>query len=485
MSEQNLIDRPTELFEFIEERLHPKKEEKKKYGEVFTPMHFINEKMLHDIELYWKKKKNENLWENDALTWYDPASGIGNYSIAIYYKLMEGLKNKIPEEKSRKKHILEKQLFMCELNHENCMEIEMIFNQNKEYKLNLHHGNALFIDVKEIFGVETFDVVIGNPPYNEELKENGAKALYNKFIEYYMDKCTMMYFIVQSRWFSGGKGLAKFRKNMLQRTDIVFIQHYDNACEIFGNVVQINGGVNYFLMDKEYSGTCRFNDSEIELHRFDILVDSKYYRLIEKVMEFTSLDSIYMGRHYRIETKDDRLYDAEDRKSDSVECYVSKKNGGMKYIDKEHVKKEYNYWKVITARAYGNQMYGFGNIFMGTTEQVHNGSYVSFRTQTQEEAESLLSYLQCKLPNVLLCLRKSSQDISRASCKWIPLPPLDRIWTDHEIYMYLNLSSEEISLIENTPVMHSYACAKKKTEDPLANPSTNLSLNIKKKKAKE
>ena len=65
-------------------------------------MDFINDKMLKDIEDYWLKNKNENIWTNKKLTWYDLTSGMCNYPIAIYYKLMEGLKNKILNEVERK-----------------------------------------------------------------------------------------------------------------------------------------------------------------------------------------------------------------------------------------------------------------------------------------------------------------------------------------------------------------------------------------------
>ena len=103
MSIQSLLDRPKELLELIGDCLKPKAIEKKTFGEVFTPMDFINDKMLADIEEYWMKKHNENIWTNEKLTWYDPATGMGNYPIAIYYKLIEGLKTKIPNELERKK----------------------------------------------------------------------------------------------------------------------------------------------------------------------------------------------------------------------------------------------------------------------------------------------------------------------------------------------------------------------------------------------
>jgi hypothetical protein len=74
-------------------------------------------------------------------------------------------------------------------------------------------------------------------------------------------------------------------------------------------------------------------------------------------------------------------------------------------------------------------------------------SYISFRVNNETEAKSLLSYLNCKLPNYLLSIRKITQDISENTCKWIPLVPLDRIWNDISVYEYFNLSEEDIQLI--------------------------------------
>jgi hypothetical protein len=182
---KNLIDNPKELLELINECLKPKDIEKKQFGEVFTPMKLVN--MLKDLENYWTNTYNENIYTNKKLNWYDPAAGMGNYPIAIYYKLMEGLKNIIPNEQLRKKHIIEKQLYMSELNKKNCFIIKKIFDINNEYKLNLYEGDSLNIELNEIFKINIFDIIIGNPPYNEELTKVGAKPLYNKFIEYYIN----------------------------------------------------------------------------------------------------------------------------------------------------------------------------------------------------------------------------------------------------------------------------------------------------------
>jgi len=448
MSIQSLLDRPKELLELIGDCLKPKAIEKKTFGEVFTPMDFINDKMLKDIEDYWLKNKNENIWTNESLTWYDPATGMGNYPIAIYYKLMEGLKTKIPNEEQRKKHIIEKQLYMGELNKKNCFIIKQIFNIHNGYNLNLYEGDTLNIKINEVFGISKFNIIIGNPPYNEVLTSIGAKPLYHKFIEYYVNKCNLLSFIVPSRWFAGGKGLDKFREMMINRVDILYIKHYDNACKIFGNTVDIKGGVNYFLIDNTYNGLCDYNGKKVKFNTFDIILDSKYYEIVNKLLDLNKITDLYLGRYFGIESNDKRFND----NNTLIKCYVSKQKGFIKYIDKKEIKKEYNFYKVITTEASFEGSSGFGNTFIGTNNEVYSGSYISFKVSNENEARSLLSYMKCKLPNFMLSLRKISQHINESTCKWIPLPPLNKEWNNEEVYEYFQLSDAEIKLIKETKI---------------------------------
>jgi hypothetical protein len=446
MSIQSLIDNPIKLLELISDCLKPKIIEKNKFGEVFTPMNFINDKMLSDIEKYYMEKYNENIYIQENLTWYDPATGMGNFSLAIYYKLMEGLKNKIPNEEERKKHIIEKQLYMGELNKKNCFVVSQIFNINNNYRLNLYQGDTLKTDTCKEFNIKKFDIIIGNPPYNEELTSVGAKPLYNKFIEYYIDKCNLLSFIVPSRWFAGGKGLDKFREMMINRKDILYIKHFNDATKIFGNTVSIEGGVNYFLIDDKYKGLCNYNDCMVDFSNFDIILDSKYYEIVNKLLEYNKITELYLGRYFGIESNDKRLLDNNIDDDNKIKCYVSQQKGFIKYIDNKYIKKEYNFYKVITARANGSNLC-FGNTFIGDINEVHTGSYISFKVASEKEAISLLSYMKCRLPNFMLSLRKISQDISFSTCKWIPLIPLDKEWNDNDVYKYFNLSENEIKLI--------------------------------------
>jgi 16S rRNA G966 N2-methylase RsmD len=161
----SLIDNPKELLELIAECLKPKDVEKKQFGEVFTPMKLVNE-MLDKLPI--------EVWTNKKFKWLDPCCGMGNFPIAVYLRLMEGLKDKIKDDKKRKKHILENMLYMCELNKKNVLICNQIFDINNQYKLNIYEGDSLKLDYNEKFGIEQFDIIVGNPPYQKENKKNNS-----------------------------------------------------------------------------------------------------------------------------------------------------------------------------------------------------------------------------------------------------------------------------------------------------------------------
>jgi len=455
MSLQSLIDKPKELLEIIDSCLKPKEIEKKKFGEVFTPMSFINMNMLGDLEAYYREKYSKNIFEDETLKWGDTTAGMGNFPIAIYYKLMDGLKQKIPNDKNRKKHILENMLFMAELNKKNCFIIRQIFDINNEYKLNLYEGDSLQLDIQKVFEIDRLDIIIGNPPYNDEFKgKNGyAPAVYNKFTEFYIGKCDIMCFVIPSRWFSGGRGLDKFRKMMLSRKDIPYIKHFDDASKIFGSTIDIKGGVNYFLKDIGYDGPCCYNSVMLNLNDCDILIESKYLPLINKMGAFPKLNTSYRSKGYfEIPLTDKRLHDTRDVDVD-IKCYVSQMKGFNKYINKNSVNDtKLGKWQIITPSAAHGAFSGFGNLIIGTPTDVYSETYISFELDTETEANSLLSYMKCRLPNMLLSLRKISQNISNDTCKWIPLPPLNKKWNDSEVYKYFQLTEDDIRLINDTHI---------------------------------
>ena len=166
MSLQSLIDNPKELLELIDSCLKPKQQEKQENGEVFTPMCLVFE-ILDTLDKHYIKEHGRSIFTEKDFKWLDPASGMGNFPVAVYLRLMEGLKTQMLTDEDRKKHIVENMLYMSELNKKNVFSCHQIFDANNRYRLNLNEGDTLELDAKQKWGIEEFDVILGNPPYNK------------------------------------------------------------------------------------------------------------------------------------------------------------------------------------------------------------------------------------------------------------------------------------------------------------------------------
>ena len=131
----------------------PRPKEKKVYGEVFTPDAIV-QKTLSIMP--------SALWHNKDVTFLDPAAGTGAFPFAIFHELDSGLRDVIPDREDRRRHILERMLYMSELNPENAKALERTLNPDGRFKLNVVVGDALSTSWPR-----RFDIVIGNPPFQK------------------------------------------------------------------------------------------------------------------------------------------------------------------------------------------------------------------------------------------------------------------------------------------------------------------------------
>ena len=303
-----------------------------------------------------------------------------------------------------------------------------------------------------------FDTVIGNPPYQEMTDGHGAqaRAIYNKFSERAFTIASNTLFVTPSRWFAGGMGLKKFRETMLTNGSIKLIKHFPEdfrhqGKKIFGNDVEIKGGVSYFLQDNGYNGLCNYNGHMIDMSRYDVLItDNRFSSIIDKMISHTSLASIMKSRSFwKIKTNDKNVTDKKNN-SNFIVCYMSKLKGFKKYIENTYIANPYNYHKVFVAADVHGGSSGLGNVFVGESKSVASFSYAHFAVGDSSEAQSLTSFLHTDTANVLVSLRKPAQHLNNSTFKWAPLLPLDRTWDDASVYDYLDLTEEEIMLIKET-----------------------------------
>ncbi len=154
--------------------------EKEQFAEVSTP-YFLRKDMLDSIP--------SSFWKNPLNRVFEPSSGKGGFLIDIIKYFMIGLKNKIKDEKKRYQHIVENQLYFADINEDNIKTNIKIINQYQKYKLNYYVGDSLKTNIVKYFGIDGFECVIGNPPYNDDSGIKGkGHSIWTYFVEKALDE---------------------------------------------------------------------------------------------------------------------------------------------------------------------------------------------------------------------------------------------------------------------------------------------------------
>lgn len=158
-----------EVLEYINNNLKSNSADTHKYGEVFTPMSLVNE-MLDTLP--------SEVWQDKNLKWLDPANGMGNFPVGVFLRLFygygsnPGLKEVIPDEDTRREHIVKRMLFMVEINSKNIAISKNLFDKLapgiEPNIIQMHPEDGFLADAEMNFPngvVNEFDIVMGNPPY--------------------------------------------------------------------------------------------------------------------------------------------------------------------------------------------------------------------------------------------------------------------------------------------------------------------------------
>ncbi len=277
MSLQSLIDKPSELLEYINECLKPKTEEKKQFGEVFTPMKLVNE-MLDKLDECYMKEHNKSIFEIRDFKWFDPANGMGNFLIAVYMRLIQH---------HDKKHILENMLYSSELNKKNNFIYRQIMNFENEFMLNINEGNTLELDIKKKWYLNGFDVIVSNPPYNDGSGNKGkGHTLWVGFVEMSLDKWInesgYLLFINPSLWRQADNQLQK----TIKQYQIEYLEIHDETDGV--KTFRCNTRYDWYIINKKPY----YKNTEIKTQKGEIVcknlskmnfIPNYNYELIDKL----------------------------------------------------------------------------------------------------------------------------------------------------------------------------------------------------------
>lgn len=474
--------------------------------EVFTPPEVANA-MLDLLP--------QELFENPDITFLDPACKSGVFLREIAKRLLKGLETQIPDLQDRIDHIFKKQLYgvaITELtSHLSRRSLYCSKTANSNYsvaKFDTVDGNVRFKtiqhrwqDGKCVFcgasqkeydredGLEThayefihtvkpeeifdmkFDVIIGNPPY--QLSDGGygksAKPIYQLFIEQ-AKKLNPRYLtmVIPSRWFSGGRGLEDFRKNMLSDKRIRTLVDYENFKDIFPGV-DLAGGACFFLWDRDNPGICEVSNCASNsititekryLNEYEVFIRSnKAVSIVRKIME--KHNGRYMDETVSA-SKPFGLRTFYEPKNKGIPCQFIQKIG-LKYADPKDVEDNHGLldkWKFIAPRSPIAGQTDFTKpvsfYYDGNTKIIPPGTcctesfIVLFSSDSKEEVESFKTYLFTKTVRFLLLQCVVSQDVTREKFRFVPaLENYLGKYTDKMLCKKWDITEEEWEFIDS------------------------------------
>lgn len=330
-----------------------------------------------------------------------------------------------------------------------------------------------------------FDVVIGNPPYQEELQDTSDKPIYNYFIESSAEIADKACLITPARFlFNAGKTPKAWNKKMLSDPHFKVNYYQQNSSKVFAGT-DIKGGVAITYRDshKEFGAIETFTAfSELNsiykkvYHRDDFKTLSDYvyapesYKLTNEVHEDypEAIERLSKGHKYDVTTnifeKLPEIFTDEKLDDNSIRMIGRLNNERIyKYVPAQYIKAPDNLekYKVILPKANGSGAIGevLSTPLVGTPLVGHTQTFISIGSfDTNEEANALFKYIKTNFARTLLGVLKITQDNKKAVWKYVPLQNFtvnsDIDWLqsvadiDCQLYQKYNLSQEEIDFIE-------------------------------------
>lgn len=332
-----------------------------------------------------------------------------------------------------------------------------------------------------------FDVVIGNPPYQEEAKGTSSKdmPIYHKFLDesYKIGKHVIL--ITPARFLSNAGGTPKlWNEKMLADKHFKVIHFEQDSSKVFINT-DIKGGVAITYRDsnktfgaievftpfKELKSILEkveslglfkpFSDivSNRGMYRYSDLVYEKHPKKMTRVSDrrlasnaFEKLPELFFDS----KPEDENEYVQIFGRLDNTRQYKWFRRDFMNEPD------NFNRYKIILPKANGSGAIGevlstplIGAPLIGYTE-----SFIGIGSFSNEvEADASLKYVKSKFARAMLGILKITQDNTKLTWAKVPLqdftPNSDIDWTksiaeiDQQLYKKYELNEEEIAFIES------------------------------------
>ena len=340
-------------------------------------------------------------------------------------------------------------------------------------------------------GQMKFDVVIGNPPYQEKAQGTSTKdmPIYHKFIDSAFEISEKACLITPARFlFNAGGTPKQWNREMLNNPNVRVVFYEQNSSKVFQNT-DIKGGiaVTYFDKKKEFGAIETFTSFD-ELNSIMIKVhispEDSLAEIVSNRGVYRYSDLIYKEQEESMQAVSDRRIASNAFEKLQHLFYLDYPKDGYEYIkiigrfnnertekwfrkDYMNVPDNFGKYKIIVPKANGSGAIGevlstpligeplIGEPLIGYTETfIGIGGF-----DNKDECISCMKYIKSKFARTMLGILKITQDNTKETWRKVPLQDFtvdsDIDWSqsiediDRQLYRKYGLSQEEIEFIES------------------------------------
>lgn len=328
-----------------------------------------------------------------------------------------------------------------------------------------------------------FDVIIGNPPYQEEAHGDQklfTAPIYDKFMDQSYKVGNIVELITPARFlFNAGSTPKKWNRQMLDDPHLKVVHYFGDSSKVFSGV-DIAAGVAVTLRNanEDFGPITVFTpydelnsirkkvapylkDDNLSNHAYvqnKFNIDALHERFPDDTRTDKRLESNIFSKYPLIFTK-------EKENENQIPIFgVIKNKRVFRYIDKKYLDLSHENlfkYKVLVPKTNGVGVFGEAlvNPRIEDANEGYTRTFVGIGAlDTKDEAENLFKYIKSKFARVLLDILKVTQDTSREKWRFVPWQDFsdnsDIDWSksvseiDQQLYKKYGLSDDEIDFVE-------------------------------------
>jgi superfamily II DNA or RNA helicase len=440
--------------------------------------------------LHWVEQADSQQIYTDSAKILEINTKTGLYplhaAMSLYYKKLEENDDSKFEADEVYKKILKENIFAIAKTPMAKTITERTLSGYKDFEMNVQYIDG-FVDtikespqkgkakVEEVFKNVKFDVVIGNPPYQEESIGDSTQAppIYHKFMDTAYEIANKAVLITPGRFlFNAGATGKAWNEKMLNDEHLKVIFYEQDSSKIFPNT-DIKGGVavTYRSTSDNFGAIGTFTSygelksilhkvSSVMIESFDTIIYQQT-KVNQKVDERFPTERRIRPNWFE---KFPEIFLSETDEQHTIKIIGLEKGNKRteRFISKDIIEDpNLEKYKVFIPKANGSGAIGevlstplIGEPLIGVTGTFYQiGSF-----DTELEAINCMKYVKSKFARVMLGILKITQDNPPTVWIKVPLqdftPNSDIDWTkslieiDQQLYAKYKLDEKEISFIE-------------------------------------